>query len=59
MPSTGRCERPLDGGELPAEHISNNVVDGAILTPGELPLRVQGVVGGPNPLIDLPHSGPV
>lgn len=45
-------------GEVPAEHIrTSDVVDGAVLTPGELLWRVQGVVA--NSLINLPHSGPV
>ena len=45
------------GGEIPAERISTYVADGAGLTAGESLSRVQGVVVGSNPLIDLPHCG--
>ena len=40
-----------------AERLSKDIADGAVLTPGELLKRLQGVVVGSNPLIDLPHSG--
>jgi hypothetical protein len=41
------------------ERVSNDIADGAVLAPGEVLQRVQGVFVARNPLIELPHSGPV